>query len=177
MKTRRKAHALRSTGGLGRAPRSNLLQLARSFALLVRRFRVITRHITRVGATTQLDHTRTHTREGASVSRPPRAAARLRVARLRSRASVRADPDPPATLGRTLELAKTRAREDSGTPVARARATRGVRCGRLRGEGRVEAFRGSADASALPGTGDTARRRRFSGFPQDSSATVCDRPP
>jgi hypothetical protein len=116
----------------------------------------------------------------APVSRPPpRAAARLRVARLRSRARPFARIRTRRRLGRTLELAKTaRARTRERRSHARARRTRGVRGGRLRGEGRVEAFRGSADASALPETGDTARRASVQRFPaKDSSATVRDRPP
>ena len=115
-----------------------------------------------VGATTQLDHTRTHIREArVGFETPPatRGQAQGRAVQLAG-SSARANPDPPATLGRTRELAKTaRARTRERRSHARARRKRGVRGGRLRGEGRVEAFRGSADARALPETGDTARAR------------------
>ena len=115
-----------------------------------------------VGATTQLDHTRTHIREArVGFETPPatRGQAQGRAVQLAG-SSARANPDPPATLGRTRELAKTaRSRTRERRSHARARRKRGVRGGRLRGEGRVEAFRGSADARALPETGDTARAR------------------
>jgi hypothetical protein len=115
-----------------------------------------------VGATTQLDHTRTHIREArVGFETPPatRGQAQGRAVPLAG-SSARANPDPPATLGRTRELAKTaRARTRERRSHARARRKRGVRGGRLRGEGRVEAFRGSADARALPETGGTARAR------------------
>ena len=121
-----------------------------------------------VGATAQLDYTRTHIREArVGFESPPatRSQAQGRAVPLAG-ASVRANPDP-ATLGRTRELAKSaRPRTRERRSHARARPTRGVRGGRLRGKGRVEAFRGSAGASALSETGDTARARTGSRFPR-----------
>ena len=134
-----------------------------------RRFRVFTRHITlRRGDDTAGPHANAHQRGARRFRDPPREPRLGSGSRGCARGRVRSRESGPAgTLGRTLELAKTaRARTRERRSHARARRTRGVRCGRLRGEGRVEAFRGSADASALPGTGDTARRRRFSGFPR-----------
>lgn len=126
------------------------------------RFRVLTRHITlRRGDDTAGPHANAHQRGARRLRDPPatRGQTQGRAVPLAG-SSARANPDPPATLGRTRELAKTaRARTRERRSHARARRTRGVRGGRLRGEGRVEAFRGSADARALPETGDTARAR------------------
>ena len=85
---RRKAHALRSTGGLrSSAPRSNSSSWRVRSPSSYRRFRVFTRHITlRRGDDTAGPHANAHQRGARRFRDPPRAAARLRVARLRSRA-------------------------------------------------------------------------------------------
>lgn len=123
---RRKAHALRSTGGLrSSAPRSNSSSWRVRSPSSYRRFRVFTRHITlRRGDDTAGPHANAHQRGARRFRDPPREPRLGSGSRGCARGRVRSRESGPAGDARSNARAReNRAREDSGTPVARARET------------------------------------------------------
>ena len=119
-----------------------------------RRFRVITRHITlRRGDDTAGPHANAHQRGARRYQDPPREPRLGSGSRGCARGRVRSRESGPAGDARSNARAReNRAREDSGTPVARWRC-RGA-FGVTRGEGRVEAF--ELGGREEVGTGDAA---------------------
>ena len=138
-RARRRCHGLRAgfplcvsaPAATPSAPRSNL-QLARSLPSSYRRFRVFARHITlRRGDDTAGPHANAHRRGARRFRDPPREPRLGSGSRGCARGRVRSRESGPAGDARSNARAReNRAREDSGTPVARARETHAGRSGR-----------------------------------------------
>ena len=165
----RKAHALRSTGGLrSSAPRSNL-QLARSLPSSYRRFRVFARHITlRRGDDTAGPHANAHQRGARRFRDPPREPRLGSGSRGCARGRVRSLESGPA--GDSVERSssrKPRARGLGNAGRTRARDARGA-FGAVDFEAKVASRRSEARRTRARFRGRAIPRgaRRFSGFPR-----------